>query len=89
MDVIGHAENGKHFMTALLNDACDVLVDLFAVLFLDQRLSAFYGEYKLGIELGVSVRHDKRPAPTGRVIWLKIWFFVLETADPYGACALP
>jgi hypothetical protein len=47
---------------------------LFAVLFLDQCLSAFYGEYQLGIELGVSVWHNKRPAPTGRVIWLKIWF---------------
>lgn len=53
MDMIRHAENGNHFMSALLHDACDVPLDLFAVLFLNQRLPALYGEYQLGVQLEV------------------------------------
>jgi len=56
--MIGHAVDGYQFMTVVLNDSGDVLVEAVFPGFRDEGDSVLYSEDGVYVDLGIGIGHD-------------------------------
>ena len=55
--MVGIAINAYNFAFILINNATNVLLDLFAIRLLNQTLTAFYSKNQMSLTLIISIGH--------------------------------